>query len=100
MPEYRRHHKKRGAANSIAQITIDGLVTSITILLSLIFVLIFKLVDSLWPAGVIDYRNQIAGVLAFIVFMLILMSPIIVEFNTHPRPLKGPGKYPGGGWDP
>ena len=94
MPEMRRHHKKRGAATSITQITIDGLVTLVTILLASIFILVFRVVDSLWPAGMIDHRNEIAGVLAFIVFFVILLAPIIVEFNTHPRPLDGPGRNP------
>jgi len=94
MSRIRRHPKELEDMNRIAQMTEEGLVSLITFLLALILVLVFKVGDLLWPAWIIEYQNQITGVLAFLVVILILLSPIIVEFNSNPRPLSGPGKNP------
>jgi hypothetical protein len=40
------------------------------------------------------------GVVLLAVFLLILISNIIVEENSNPRTLSGPGKDPRQGWDP
>lgn len=100
MPRSLRHHKKHATRNRIAQMTKDGLFLLILFLIAIILMLILGVGDFLLPAGMVAYRNQIAGVLSFIVFILILLFPIIVEFNSHPRHLSGPGKNPEQGGRP
>jgi len=46
------------------------------------------------PMWLLANRSKILGLLLFGVVILSFSSPIIVEFNTNPRPLSGPGKDP------
>jgi len=50
-----------------------------------------------WPMWLLTNRSKLLGLLLFGVVILSLLSPIIVEFNAHPRPLSGPGRSPYGG---
>jgi hypothetical protein len=90
----RIRHQRHEAVKQVAQTTKVGLASAITFLLAIILVLVFRIFDFLWPAGIVEYRNQIAGVLAFILAILIVLSPVIIEVNSRPRPLSGPGKNP------
>ena len=94
MPRTLRHHKKLAARNRIAVMTRDGLALLIVFLIAVILMLLLGEGDFLLPAGMVAYRNQIAGVLSFVVIILILLFPIIVDFNSNPRTLSGPGKDP------
>ncbi len=100
MSRRRRHLRKRGDNKRIARITKQGLIGFIMFLLAIILVLILRVGDFLWPAWMIEYRSLIAGILAFAVIFLLLLSPIIIEFNSKPRILSGPGKNPEQGWRP
>jgi hypothetical protein len=100
MSGVRRRHKKHQGRNRVTRITKEGLVLVIAFLLAIILVLLFKVADVLLPLWMIEYRNQIEGILLFIVILLSLLSPIIVEFDTNPRVFSGPGKDPRQGWGP
>ncbi len=84
----------------IAQNTKKALSLLITFLIAIILGLIFKVGESWWPTWVINYRKAITGILLFVVMYLILLSPIMIEFNSNPRHLSGPGKNPREGWRP
>jgi hypothetical protein len=47
-----------------------------------------------WPRWMIDHQNQIEGILGLAVICLLLTSPIIIEADSNPRALSGPGKNP------
>jgi uncharacterized RDD family membrane protein YckC len=96
----RRHHKEHKDGNRIARITALGLGMLIAFLLVTALGLILGVGDFLFPGSLIEYRNSVAGVLLFIVIILMLLSPIIVDFNSNPRQLSGPGKDPRQGWGP
>jgi hypothetical protein len=100
MYKIHRRRKKQEEEKQIARFTKQGLVLFITFLLAIILVLIFRLGEGLWPGWMIEYRNQISGIILFIIILLILLSPIIIKFNSHPKVLSGPGKDPRRGWDP
>ncbi|MBI5352645.1 MAG: hypothetical protein HZB50_08430 [Chloroflexi bacterium] len=80
----------------VAKITTKKLVVTIVFLVVTSLVLAFRVGEALWPMWIVDYRTQILGVVLLVVFFLILLSPVIVEVNSNPRPLSGPGKNPRG----
>lgn len=47
-----------------------------------------------WPMWLLTNRSKLLGLLLFGVVILSLLSPIIVEFNSDPHRLSGPGKNP------
>jgi len=100
MPRKRRHFRIGRNGKKIAQNTLQGLVLFGYFLLAIIFVLMFEVGESVWPAWLIEYRTRIAGILLFALTFLIFLSPVIVEVNSHPRALSGPGRNPWKGWDP
>jgi uncharacterized RDD family membrane protein YckC len=101
MPGMRRHHHKdHEHKKRIARFTTIGLGIVIAFLLVTALGLILGVGDFLFPGSLIEYRNSVAGVLLFIVIILMLLSPVIVDFNSDPRQLPGPGKDPRGGWGP
>jgi hypothetical protein len=95
-----RHLKKREDIERIARTTKQRLVLVIAFLLAIILILIFRVGEVLWPGWMIEYRTQIMGIMLFILFPLILFSPVIIKVNSDPRVLSGPGKDPRQGWDP
>jgi hypothetical protein len=74
--------------------TKDGLTLLITVLIIIILGLLLKIGDVWWPTWLVAYSGRIAGILLFITMFLLLLSPIIVDFNSNPRVLSGPGKDP------
>ena len=103
MSKKRRRFKKiekRENIKEIARTTKQGLVFLITFLIAIILALIFRVGKALWPVWLVESRTLIAGIMSFIVIFLILLSPIIIEFNSNPWHLSGPGKNPKQGWDP
>ncbi|MFZ5878489.1 MAG: hypothetical protein ACOY0R_03895 [Chloroflexota bacterium] len=56
--------------------------------------LMFNLGQDAWPMWLRESRSFLLGLLLFAELILMLLSPIIVEFNANPRRLSGPGKNP------
>lgn len=86
------HHK--AYKQRIARNTRRFMVTLITALALPAFALMFNLGLEVWPMWLLANRSKLLGLLLFGVVIFLLLSPIIVEFNTNPRPLSGPGKNP------
>ena len=96
MSKIRRRFKELESRNQIARTMKQRLVLVIVILLVILLVLIFRVGDVLWLGWMIAYRKQIIGLILFITLFLFFLSPIIIEANTNPRTLSGPGKNPKG----
>ena len=101
MPKLGKHLIKNDNKKRVAQTTKQILVSVLLILFMIILILALNIGDFLWPAWMVEYRTQIIGVVSFFTVCLIVLSPIIIEANSHPRTLSGPGKDPrGDGWSP
>ena len=92
------HQGEYGRIQEIAEATRQGLIFVILILLAIMAVLFFKIGGFFWPAWLIEYRIALMVVNSFIIVSLTLLSPIIIEANSNPRPLSGPGTGRGGSW--
>lgn len=100
MTKIRSKDKKLGGSKLVAQTTKRVLTFLISLLGVFDLVLIFKLGEFIWPTWMIDYRAPIMGLALFSTFVLIAVSPVIIEANSNPRHLSGPGKDPRQGWGP
>ncbi len=96
MSGIRRHLKNREGRKQIARAVKRRLTFLIAFLIALLLLLMFRVGAAVWPAWMVAYRTQIAGILALAVILLILLSPIIAEVSSSPRGLSGPGKNPEG----
>ncbi len=52
------------------------------------------IVGVLQSAWVVAHRGEVIGLLGLALLFVIASIPIVVEFNTHPRQLSGPGHNP------
>ncbi len=77
----------------IARITRQWLVYTLAMMSVLMAILYSKVGEGLWPAWLIDWRNLIIAILVVALIFLTLMSPVIIEANSNPRTLTGPGRY-------
>ena len=100
MSGMRRRHNKRGDKKQIARATKRWLAVLIGFLIAIILALIFRVGQVLWPVWVIEYRTQIIGFITLALLVVVVSSPLIVEANSNPRHLSGPGKNPEQGWGP
>lgn len=97
MSKIRKSHTKREEIiKQIAQTTKQRLILLIAFLIVIILALVFRAGEALWFVWMIKYRTQIIGFFLFIVTLLTLLSPVIIEVNSNPRALSGPGKNPKG----
>ena len=62
--------------------------------------LIFKWGETSWPLFLIESRGVFLSFLLLAILAIIAISPLIIEVNSKPRPLSGPGRNPYHGWDP
>lgn len=67
-----------------------------SLLIVLLCILALEVGAPFYPSWLIAYRRQIIGVLAFALIAVLVAAPLVVEANTHPRPLSGMGKSPKG----
>jgi len=100
MPKIKKHHQKNETREQIAEITRWRLLLSSAFLAVICLVLGLRVGEEVWPLWMSDHRKQILGFVLLIVVYLTLLSPLIVEVNSNPRHLSGPGKDPRGPWDP
>jgi hypothetical protein len=69
-------------------------------LIAVVLALAFRVGQAVWPAWLTDHRTQIMGVVGLALFITVCLSPVIIEANSNPRHLSGPGKNPEQGRDP
>lgn len=80
----------------IAEKTIWAIVIVVLVLIIGLLLFVFRIGEATYPTWMIEYRNPIIGILLSIIFIVILSSPLIIEVNSNPRRLSGPGKHPSG----
>ncbi len=85
----RKHNKK-----AIARITKRNLIWMVAFLSAIASLLIFKVGETSWPLFLVEYRGVLLSFLILAILAIIAISPLIVEVNSNPRPLSGPGKNP------
>jgi hypothetical protein len=99
MSKNRKHLKRRRPTEpenkkKIALVTKGRLILVISILIAILAALFFKAGYIFWPAWMIEYQKLFMALILFLIIFLTLLSPIIIEANSDPRPLSGPGKNP------
>jgi hypothetical protein len=82
--------------NHIANKTKRSIVFLVSSLIAPCTILIFKIGESFYPPWIIAHRTQIIGILLLSIVVITNISPLIVEVNSNPRPLSGPGDRPSG----
>jgi hypothetical protein len=96
MSEKQRIHKQPSEVQKLVRVAKWRLTFTITSLIVIAFVLIFRIGEGFWLIWVIEKRTQIIGGILLALFFLLLWYPIMVEVTSNPRPLSGPGKNPKG----
>ena len=95
MSETRRDREMRDLAiERTAQRVTRRLLFWIAFLLVTIAVLLFRVGEDFWPMWIVEYRTRLAALFLLITIGSLLLSPLIIEYSKHPRPLSGPGKNP------
>ncbi len=100
MSRHRRRLKIQKGKKRVPQTLKQKLSLVIAFLIVTIILLVFKVGNAYWPAWVLQYRTPISGTLSFFALFLIFFSPVILEVDSDPRALSGPGKDPRQGWRP
>jgi hypothetical protein len=78
----------------VAQTTKMVLVLIIIFLLTGLLILIFRVGEAFWSSWLVEHRTQAIGIGLLFTIPTILFSPVIIEANSNPRTLKGPGRDP------
>ena len=78
----------------IIRATKRNLIGLIAFLSALALPLAFKWGEANWPLFLIESRGVILSFLLLAILAIIAISPLIIEVNSNPRPLSGPGKNP------
>ena len=96
MSNIRRHHNERDGKGRIARAIKQRLVLLISFLAAILLVLIFRVGEAWWPGWIVDHQRQTIGIMLLAIICVIALSPIIIEADSNPRALSGPGKNPKG----
>jgi hypothetical protein len=86
--------KNREGRKRFARIMKHRLTLLIALLIVLLLALIFRAGNIWWPVWLVEHQKQIAGVIVLAILCLVLLSPVIIEADSNPRGLDGPGKNP------
>jgi len=96
MSKMRTILNERESSRRIAQAIKQRLVLLTVFLSAILLVLIFRVGEAWWPVWMIEHQRQIIGILLLGIICVIVSSPIIIEADSNPRALSGPGKNPKG----
>jgi len=66
----------------------------IAFLIVLLLALMFRAGDVWWPIWVVEHQKQAMGIIGLAIVCLVLLAPVIIEADSNPRGLDGPGKNP------
>ena len=80
----------------IAQQTTRRIVFLVSSLSVPCVILIFKIGESFYSPWIIAHRIPIIGILLLSIVVVTILSPLLIEVNSNPRPLSGPGDRPSG----
>jgi hypothetical protein len=96
MSKKQRDPKDSESRKQIARTVKRRLALLIGFLIGILLILMLRVGEVWWPVWMIAHRTQTEGIVVLAVLVLILLSPILVEANSNPRVLSGPGKNPEG----
>lgn len=96
MSTKQRDPKDSESGKQLARTMKRRLAWLIGFLIAILLVLMLKVGEAWWPVWLIAHRTQSAAIVGLAVILLILLSPLLVEANSNPRVLSGPGKNPEG----
>ncbi len=91
-----RHFNEREDRRQISLVVKQRLIVLTSFLCVVLLVLLFKVGETWWPSWMIGHQKQIMGILLLAIICVVVLSPLIVEADTNPRALSGPGKNPKG----
>ena len=96
MPNRQRYFRNQDGRRQIARVMQRRLIGLVSFLAVILVALVFKVGESWWPLWMTDRRAQFIGLVLLVILCVTALSPILVEADTNPRPLSGPGKNPKG----
>ena len=94
MTTIHKHTKNREGRKRFARMMKHRLSLLIAFLIVLLLALIFRAGDAWWPVWVVEHQKQAMGIIVLAIVCLVLLSPVIIEADSNPRGLDGPGKNP------
>jgi hypothetical protein len=94
MSKIQQSIKEREIRNQIAQKVKQRLVLLISFFSATLLVMLLRVGEALWPLWMVEHRLRIVAIVLLAIIVMILLSPIIIEFSRNPRALSGPGKNP------
>lgn len=80
----------------IVQKTTRRIVLLVLTLSVLCIILMFKIGEPFYSPWLIAHRISIVGILLLSIVVATILSPLLIEVNSNPRPLSGPGNRPSG----
>jgi Na+/melibiose symporter-like transporter len=92
MSHTRRHLHKLESKKQIARAMKQRLIMLVSFLTTILIALIFRIGESWWTEWMIDHQKQMIGIMLLAIICVIALSPLIIEADSHPRALSGPGK--------
>jgi hypothetical protein len=96
MLNIRRHLDKPDGKRRITRAIKQRLVLLIGFLTAILLVLLFGVGEAWWPGWMVAHQKQIIGIVLLAIICVLALSPIIIEADSDPRALSGPGKNPKG----
>jgi hypothetical protein len=96
MPNNRRHLDKSDGKRRTTRAIKQRLVLLIGFLTAILLVLLFGVGEAWWPGWMVAHQKQIIGIVLLAIICVLALSPIIIEADSNPRALSGPGKNPKG----
>ncbi len=91
-------HQRR-AIRLLAQITQRRIIFLFIFLLVIILIFALRVGEIWWATWMTEHRTRIIGILILAELILGFSAPTIIEANSNPRTLTGPGKNPQMGGD-
>ncbi len=91
-----KHLNQRESRRQISQVVKQRLILLISFLSAILLILLFKVGETWWPGWMIDHQRQIMGIVLLAIICVMVLSPLIIEADTNPQALSGPGKNPKG----
>ena len=95
-----RRHPHREDIKRNRRRTKQYLALFVVFLIAIVLALAITVGEAVWPAWLIEHRTQIIGIGLLAILITICLSPVIIEANSNPHHLSGPGKNPEQGLDP
>lgn len=92
-------NKQRQTVKKIARITRNKIISLIISLFVIILLLALKAGEPWWPLWIAEHRLRIIGILILAELVLGFSAPVVIEADSNPRALSGPGKNPQMGGD-